>query len=248
LRLGDYAGVRYNIKSATDSFEIYNVVTDPAQLHNLAPDGKQTVPVHLPYADTLDNSVGTSIADLQAYLTERVLQLHHSGSGSPRPYDDALVPAVPVKMETLSPGIDWKIYRGSFPWIPQESGLTSVLAGHGAIPELSDEGKKTNTLTVFTGYIAAPKDGEYTFYMSCDAKAFLRIHDIQVIDADYGYPGNLPRIEKLFLKAGLHPFSFYYYRNEDKGDPFVKLDWSGPGMPRKKMQQPVFFSDKAQRE
>jgi len=248
LRLGDYAGVRYNIKSAADSFEIFNVVTDPAQLHNLALEDKQTVPVHLPYADTVNNSAGTSIADLQAYMKERVLQLHHSGNGSPRPYDNALVPAVPVEKEKLLPGIDWKIYKGSFPWIPQETGLISTASGHAPFPDLSDDGKKMNTLSVFTGYMSVPKDGEYTFYMSCDAKAFLRIHDIQVIDADYGYPGNLPRIENLFLKAGLHPFSFYYYRNEDKGDPFLKLDWSGPGMPRKRMQQAVFLRDKQKGE
>ncbi|MBS1563921.1 MAG: sulfatase, partial [Bacteroidetes bacterium] len=97
--------------------------------------------------------------------------------------------------------------------------------------------------TVFTGYIEAPKEGEYTFYVSCDGRAFLRIHNIQVLDADYSYPGNLPRTESIFLKAGLHPFSFSYYRNEDRGDPFIKLDWSGPGMPRKKMQGATFFRD-----
>jgi hypothetical protein len=64
-----------------------------------------------------------------------------------------------------------------------------------------------------------------------------------VIDADYDYPGNLIRQEIIFLKAGLHPFTFSYYRNEDKGEPFLKLDWSGPGMRRQHMEK-AFFRDK----
>ena len=102
----------------------------------------------------------------------------------------------------------------------------------------------TNELTFFSGYISVPRDGEYNFYMSCDSKAFLRIHDIQLIDEDYAYPGNVLRTANLFLKAGLHPFSLSYYRREDKGPAFLKLDWSGPGIPRQRMPKSAFFRDK----
>lgn len=244
LRIGDYAGVRYNIQSAADDFEIYNVVTDPAQQHNLAKEENGKIPLRIPYTDEPAAAGGVSVGTFQSYLKDRVLQLHHNGNGSPRPYDNVPVPA--VQPGKVLPGIDWKIYRGAFAWIPQENGLKPIAAGHDAFPDLGDESKKMNTLTVFTGYINAPRDGEYTFYMSCDARAFLRIHDIQVLDADYAYPGNLPRTESIFLKAGLHPFRFCYYRSEDKGEPFIKLDWSGPGMPRKKMQQAAFSRDRAE--
>ncbi|MEO6135163.1 MAG: arylsulfatase, partial [Ginsengibacter sp.] len=36
IRMGDFVGVRYNIKSANDDFEIYNIMTDPQQANNLA--------------------------------------------------------------------------------------------------------------------------------------------------------------------------------------------------------------------
>ena len=78
--------------------------------------------------------------------------------------------------------------------------------------------------------------------MSCDAKAFLRIHDIQVLDEDYAYPGNMIRTATLFLKAGYHPFQLLYYREEARGEPFLKLDWSGPGMKRQRMKGAVFFT------
>ena len=45
LRVGNLAAVRYNIQSANDDFEIYDVVNDPKETRNLAADprfaGKQ---------------------------------------------------------------------------------------------------------------------------------------------------------------------------------------------------------------
>lgn len=237
LRIGDYVAVRYNIQSADDSFEIYNVVKDPAELHNLAGTPDQQFAVKSPFADS---SGSVSVSAFQSYVHDRVLQLHHIGVGSPRPYDNALVPA--IKIANPLPGLNWSSYTGNFSWIPQTAGLRPAAAGRAAFPELNENAKRLKTLTVFTGYIAAPRDGAYTFYMACDGRSFLRIHDIQVIDADYGYPGNLIRQETIFLKAGLHPFTFSYYRNEDKGQPFLKLDWSGPGLRRQPVKN-IFFRD-----
>ncbi|HWB91197.1 MAG TPA: sulfatase-like hydrolase/transferase [Puia sp.] len=217
LRIGDIVGVRYDIKSAADDFEIYNVLNDPAERNNLA--GQD------------------SMRAMQAFLKTRVLQLHHNGEGSPRPYDNEPVPAVAVS--AVAPGLDWAVYRGPFFWIPQVEGLRAAAAGHAAVPALVDTA--VNRLTVFSGYISVPADGEYSFYLTCDTKAFLRIHDIQVIDEDYGYPGGLPRTGTIVLKKGLHPFRLSYHRDKDQGEPFLKLDWSGPGMARKKMGGEAFF-------
>lgn len=246
LRLGEYVGVRYNIQSAEDDFEIYNVVRDPAENHNLAADTGLQVSVRLPGKDGAGLDTLLTIGALQHYIKDRVLQLHQTGNGSPRPYDHVPVPAVDRK--DLLPGVNWALYKGDFRWIPQAVNLKATAAGHSALPVLKEEGKQLKTLSVFTGYIAVPKDGAYDFYLSCDTKAFLRIHDIQVIDADYGYPGNLIRTGTIALKAGLHPFSFFYYRDKDNGTPFLKLDWSGPDMPRKKMGKAVFFREKTSRE
>jgi hypothetical protein len=148
-----------------------------------------------------------------------------------------------LKAVTVVPGVDWAVYRGPFPWIPQVAGLTAETMGYAPFPALADTGRTLNRVTVFSGYISAPADGEYHFYLSCDTKAFLRIHDIQVIDADYGYPGGLPREGRIVLKKGLHPFRLSYHRDLDQGEPFLKLDWSGPGMQRKKMGAADFFRE-----
>jgi arylsulfatase A-like enzyme len=230
LRIGDYVGVRYDVKSPADDFEIYNVISDPVERNNLASQD--------------------SMRGLQERLKTRVLELHHNGEGSPRPYDNEPVPAVDAAAPNAGkapaagavvPGVDWAVYRGPFPWTPQVTDLTTKSTGHAPVPALTDKG--LHQVTVFNGYISAPADGEYRFYLTCDTKAFLRIHDIQVIDADYGYPGGLPREGTIVLKKGLHPFRLSYHRDQDQGEPFLKLDWSGPGMGRKKMGAADFFRE-----
>jgi len=218
LRVGDYVGVRYDIQKASDPFEIYNVLRDPAERENLA--GRD------------------SMRALEGFFERRVLELHHPGVGSPRPYDNEAVPAVAA---SVVPGADWTFYRGPFLWIPQVAGLKPAAVGHGEDLSLVDTA--VGGVTVYSGYIAVPADGEYSFYLTCDTKAFLRIHDIQVIDADYGYPGGLPRTGTIVLKKGLHPFRLSYERDRDQGPPFLKLDWSGPGMERRKVGQHDLFRD-----
>jgi arylsulfatase A-like enzyme len=247
LRLGNLAGVRYNIQSADDDFEIYDLVKDPAQHHNLALDGNRKVQWSPVLTSFNGNTIkSTDIKTLQAYMKDRVLQVRLAGNGSPRPYDSALI--APVVNKNVTAGMEWKTYSGKFKWIPKTANLQTTASGFAAFPNLNPEEKGINTLTVFEGFIKVPDDGEYTFYMSCDAKAFLRIHDIQVIDEDYGYPGNLIRSTSLFLKAGLHPFSLSYYRTEDRGPAFLKLDWSGPGVHRQRMGKDVFFREQSAKQ
>jgi len=240
LRIGDYTGVRYNIKSADDDFEIYNIVTDPAQRNNLAlqVETKLSVPLQASFVPQKDE---TKVSSFQSYLKSTALQMHHFNSSSPRPYDSVFIP--PVTKENLVQGINWKKYKGSFPWIPQVNDLTPLNKGFVSVPIIDSTVSGINILNYFTGYISVPTDGEYTFYMSCDGKAFLRIHNIQVIDEDYAYPGNVLRSANLFLKAGLHPFKLSYYRRENNGPAFLKLDWSSSNMPRQRMQENVFFRD-----
>jgi arylsulfatase A-like enzyme len=243
LRMGDYVGVRYNIRSAEDDFEIYNVVTDPKQEYNLAlkKEGLHSfsLPVHYPQG----NRFSTKNPDIQAYLKAKALQMRQYNASAPRPYDSALIPAAIV--DKLMPGVSIQYYKGNFPWIPQLTNLKAETTGHSPLPAIEAGKARLNGLTFFSGYIEVPQDGAYTFYMSADVKAFLRIHDVQLIDQDYAYPGNLIRTATIHLKAGMHPFWLYYLRNTDNGPPFLKLDWSGPGMARQRMKQEVFFTDKA---
>ncbi|HEX4086354.1 MAG TPA: sulfatase-like hydrolase/transferase [Chthoniobacteraceae bacterium] len=200
LRLGDFLGVRYNIRKQSDDFEIYDIPKDPQESTNLA----ATMPA-------LDQEMKTD-----------VLQLRRPDASAPRPYDQELVPAVPA-VKTVS-GVDWRRYEGNFPWVPKADFMTPSESGTAsglAVPE--KEGAM-----LFTGYINAPADGAYTFSLRSDTGALLRIHNATVIDEDFGYPAGTERDGMIRLCAGLHPFRLYY-RHAGPSAPALRFQWSVNG-------------------
>lgn len=221
VRFGNYVGLRYDIKSHNDPFEIYDVLKDPQQTQDLAKDPK--------------------LASLQQKMKDKVLGSRIPNSTALRPYDDFPVPSVPEG--EMKSGIQWKAFKGNFPWVPEvatqselENGVVNQLNGH--INTVAGSGAM-----FFEGYIRVPSDGDYTFYVSANSGAFLRIHDAAVIDADYEYFQNSPKSGSIKLKAGLHPFRVYY-KSPKKGKPSLELEWSGPGQERETIPTRVFFQPK----
>tara|TARA_R110000851_G_scaffold198220_2_gene349374 strand:- start:608 stop:1279 length:672 start_codon:yes stop_codon:yes gene_type:complete len=221
VRFGNYVGLRYDIKSHNDHFEIYDVLKDPRQTQNLAEDPK--------------------LASLQQKMKDKVLGSRIPNSTALRPYDDFPVPSIPEG--EMKNGIQWKAFKGNFPWVPEVATLSEL--ENGVVDQLNGH---INTVTgsgamFFEGYIRVPSDGDYTFYFSANSGALLRIHDAAVIDADYEYFQNSPKSGGIKLKAGLHPFRVYY-KSPKKGKPSLELEWSGPGQERETIPTRVFFQPK----
>jgi len=216
IRMGDYMGVRYDIKNADDSFEIYNVVTDPKEITNLATKASMTA--------------------LQQQMKEKVLQVRRPDTGAMRPYDNAFVPSVRVK-KTM-PGVLWKAYDGAYEWIPKTNALTPVKTGSATTISANDYHFKKSGTVCFEGYIDVPTDGEYTFYLTAYSGAFLRIHEAAVIDADYKYKGGEERSGSIRLKAGLHPFTLSYRALQ--GATNLSLQWKGPGRTKQTIPAQAF--------
>lgn len=202
IRKGDLVGIRYNIKSSDDDFEIYDIVKDTHQSNNLA----------------------ASMPELQKQFKEKVLQVRRVDTAAARPYDNALVPAVSVN--GTAKGVTWKSYSGNYVWLPNVSGLTAKASGTATSVDIQKIKKAGSNIYLIEGYINAPADGDYTFYLSSSKKAFLRIHEAAVIDADYGYtPGSIKQAA-IKLKTGLHPFRIYY--QGAAGKDALTFDWKGP--------------------
>jgi uncharacterized protein (TIGR02597 family) len=220
IRLNGFQGVRYNIQSQTNDFEIYDVAHDLKQATNLATQA--------------------SFATLQQQMKDRVLQLRRPDASAPRPYDSELVPATAASQ--ITSGIQWSAYAEAFPWVPELTTLTANASGTTNHPTVSVRTRDNDIGLLFTGYINVPNDGAYTFYMSADTGAFLRIHDAILIDADYGYVGGTELSSTIPLKAGLHPFRLYYARRST-GVPSLALSWSGPSISKQQIPDAVFFRD-----
>lgn len=219
IRLGELVGVRYDIQSADDNFEIYNVKNDPKQSNNLA------------------NQPGMEL--VQQNMKDKVIQSRRPDADAPRPYDNALVSAAHV--ESPLSGIQWAFYPGQFPWIPDLASFD--VANHGISNTISLKGipVKRDGVVCFSGYIKAPVDGEYVFSLSSNTKAFLKLHNSNVIDADYGYQAGEPRSGSINLKAGMHPFKLYYFcaKGSKQG---LEFKWSGPEIPIQTVPATVLFN------
>lgn len=217
IRLGDFVGVRYDIQSQQDNFEIYNILKDPQQ--------------------TTDLSGKPEMVSIQKKMKDMVLQSRRPIESAPRPYDNELIPVV----DTLNPapGVTWNAFNGDFPWVPDTSFLTSSQSGLTNLPSVSIA--KTNDVICLTGYIKVPTSGNYTFSLFTNSGALLRIHNCTVIDEDFGFKGG-ERSGSILLEAGMHPFKLTYKRKANTKDE-LKLEWSGEGFAKQTIPASVFFHD-----
>ncbi len=220
VRLNGLQGVRYNVGSHTNNFEMYDVTHDLKQATNLA--------------------LNPSFAGLQQQMKDRVLQLRLPNPTAPRPYDGELVP--PVTVSPFTSGVEWKAYTQSFPWVAELSTLTAFSSGTTNQPTLAVRPRDNEVGLLFSGYLVAPGSGDYTFYLSTDTGALLRLHDATVIDADFGYISGTEVSGQIKLQAGMHPFRLYYARGS-AGIPALNLSWSGPAFAKEPMPDSAFRRD-----
>lgn len=210
IRFGDLVGVRYQIKSAEDDFEIYNVVTDPKETKNLA--------------------AGPAYQKIQEKMKAKVLQGRRVDSEAPRPYDGAAIPASPIS-KGLKPGLNWRFFKGDFPWVISEKGRAAQQKGGAEslkpVPVGTADG-----MVLYEAYFKAPKDGNYTFSLQTKGKAYVRLHEAELLDADFGYTSGKEIFTTVKLKAGYHPVKIYALKKGGKKEELVlkykegTSDWS----------------------
>jgi arylsulfatase A-like enzyme len=218
IRMGNLVGLRYNIKSQDDNFQIFDVLKDLHQQYNLAETKNMDV--------------------LQRKMKDRVLHVRRLDEEAPRPYDTVAVPA--VKPVNVSKGLLWKSYHQVTEWIPNPQGLTVVSNGKSAGLNPLEAYKGSGNLVVYEGFIKVPADGEYTFYLNAENKAFIRIHDAVLIDEDFGYTTKHEKQSKIKLKAGLHPIKLYYQKPAQlKGN--LDFEWSNALFAKQAVPQSAFF-------
>jgi arylsulfatase A-like enzyme len=227
-----FKGVRNNITSHADPFQIYDVRTDLKEAHDLfkRPPAGQSV----------------YFTQLQQRMKDRVLQVRQIERDDPfdpstdkvesRPYDAELVPPVIIKSAF---GMEVTTYEGNWPWLPHFAELTPVKT---ALVKTFDVTKHLSQPThaglCYRGFIKVPADGTWTFFATSDAGMNLRIHDSLVIDDDFNHNGT-EASGSIRLAAGLHPFTLSY-RTIEKA-PALSLQWTGPQTVKQTLLPQVLF-------
>jgi arylsulfatase A-like enzyme len=204
IRIGDFVGVRTQIKSHDDPLRLYNVMTDPHEDHNLASD-----PAH---------------AELLATMKDLLITARRPDAEAKRPYDDALLPAV-NRLGVVHGELTIDEFNGEWPWTPDFSTLKPTRSG--AIKGIAIRPKQEPFGEQLTGYLNVEKDGEYTFTATSDGGLHIWLHDARVIDSDHCKPSELITA-RVHLAAGLHPLRVSY--NHRTGEPLLLLRLSGPDL------------------
>ncbi len=219
IKLGKYKGVRYNIKSHKDDFEIYDISTDHTEKKNLAG--------------------GPNFSELQQQMKDKVLQIRKADASAKRPYDNELVPAVDIV--SARKGLNYSYYEVECPYVPDFEYLTSVRSGY--VDNIDfDMIQQDNPIgLLFKGYITVPADGTYTFYLQSGSNVHLKVHDIHLLTDDYNYSGE-EISATLNLKAGSHPIKIYYQNNEASINS-LNLQLEGPGIEKAPVPDDMFDSE-----
>lgn len=219
--LDDYKGIRVNTTNSDSDFEIYETILDPSEATNLA--------------DT-----STYFTGLQQRMKDRVLQLRVPGEDAARPYDNVEIP-IPTSLPPLVSGLNYEFFTGVWPWLPEFENLTADSSGR------FENGIELSALTHTTteeglylsGYLSIPSAGSWTFSLSSDSGAVLKIHDIVVVDDDFNHDGNVVS-NTLNLAEGCHPVRIYYY-NKTVNTPLLRFRWTGPGVAEEDVPASAFF-------
>ena len=205
-------GLRYDVKSADDDFEIYDVGKDTHQSNNLA--------------------LFDSLNPIQKRMKDRVLQVRMPDTSAVRPYDGEAIPA--LRPQPRSKGLRWKSYGGNFPWLPKMDDLVNNGSGTVKNPSKIRYNKINSDYFLLEGYIEIKTKGNYELRFSSVDKAIVRVHDITVFDADYGYNPSAEMMENMYFEEGFHPIRIYLKNSKKERNPFIlslKLEGSSSTAP-----------------
>jgi arylsulfatase A-like enzyme len=224
IRMGDYMGVRYNVQSPQDPFQIFRVDEDTHQATNLLvrlPEAKARLgPLSGPGA------AETFFPKLEQTMQNLALQVRRPNASAPRPYDHLPVPPSRTSVPTNGM-VTYAVYEGDWPWVPEFTTMPPLKTGWTKGINLEVRPQKQHYGILFEGYIHAQVPGNYTFYLEDDGGAILRVHDATVIDNDFNHV-DWPGVQAdIHLAAGWHSFRLYY--RHETGPANLSLKLAGPG-------------------
>lgn len=180
--------IRTGISTGDEDFEIYDVDADTHESKNLADRYSK-------YQEQLKKSV---LWNRRAYdyVRDPSVGVRKNPCGGRRSYDHAMVPPDTPDSAALNPGLKMRRVVAEAPWVPVFDTLPQAgQAEVGEILDISQEELPAGSVTQYTGYMRVPQDGQqWHFYLTLSdvpgTKAYIKLHNFQLIDADANYkPG-----------------------------------------------------------
>lgn len=204
VRIGNYKGVRFDVKGVEDKFEIYDLGADSTEITDLAP----------------------AMPELERRMQEISRRSRIPNATAVRTYDEALVPAIEITGE-LQAGTVRRPFDPTGTWLPAEPDYTkaATTGSDGPATDIVSE-LEANKGYEWSTYLMIPEDGEYTFELETNAPAYLRLHDIHLLRNESPLADTV-LTASLHLAAGPHPLTVLYQVPESVS-PVFRLRWKAP--------------------
>jgi len=144
----------------------------------------------------------------------------------------------PDQPGSTEPGLAFEAFEGEWDAMPDFDALTPVGTGTSATPDLAVATASDRFGLRFTGFVQAPADGIYTFYVRSDDGGRLWIGETLVADND-GVHAARERSGTIGLAAGLHAVTVEFF--EKTGDEALEVRWAGPGLAKQLLAPSALF-------
>jgi len=133
-----------------------------------------------------------------------------------------------VTLKDVLPVVNYSYYEGAWTSMPDFSKLTPLKSGSLLSLTLNISGRANDNFGVrYAGFINAPADGEYTFYLTSDDGSRFLIDGNEIV-ANQCEP---EKSGKINLKAGYHAFTLDFFEGQITESLYLR--WSGPNLSKR---------------
>lgn len=150
--------------------------------------------------------------------------------------------AEPYRGDDLEPGLDCEVFEGDWSALPDFASLEPVRTetlGNAQLP--ASTSSADHFAVRLRGYLEAPADGIYYFWLGSDDGSRLRLGSRWLVDND-GLHAHREAANLVRLRAGLHAIEIQMF--EAGGDASLGLAWLGPGFGKQTVPGSAFFRPK----
>ncbi len=200
---------------AGGSYVLYkdNTMTNWVNYSKGLPSVVQTTRLFM-YNDGTDNSELTAVTAGRGVF--------HTGL-----YGKTSVLRIPEDPTAIIPGIVYKSYTGTWKNLPNFNSLVPDLISNTDIPSAQASSHANNFGLVFEGFIDAPQDGKYTFYLNASDGVQFMLGSDQVVYSDGIFTTPKETTGYAWLKKGKHKFTINYFNATSTKN--LVFSWEGPG-------------------
>lgn len=135
-------------------------------------------------------------------------------------------------------GLNYEYYEGVWSALPDFNALTPAESGVVSTPDLTPRNRNDDFAFRFTGYILAPQDGIYTFYLSSDDGSRLQIGTTTVVDND-GLHAAQETSGTIGLREGYYSITITFF--DHLGTQILTPSWSGPNITKQVIPSQRYF-------